>query len=305
MEVARELGCDWHTINDTVTRYGTALLKADRQRVNRTCAIGLDETSFVRLKRHHTSFVTTVCDVENHQIIDIVPSRHYVDVAHFLADQPKPWKERIEFGTLDMSPTYRAVFNVILPKATQVVDHFHVIKLANQTLDQVRRRVQQDQLHHRGRKNDPLYQIRRILLLGQENLSEKTSERLTCLLTLGDPDGEVAITYRIKERLREFYEQANMKEAEEIFDELITTCQKPSMPGEVRKLGATPKTWHPQILAYHHAHHSNGITEAMNNLIKRVKRVGYGFRNFNNYRTRVLLYAGKPHWRTLDSITIP
>jgi len=286
-EVADELGCDWHTINDTVTRYGAALLKADRQRVNRTCAIGLDETSFVRLKRHHTSFVTTVCDVENHQIIDLVESRNYVDVAHFLADQPKPWKERIEFGTLDMSNTYRAVFNVILPKATQVVDHFHVIKLANHTLDQVRRRVQQDQLHHRGRKNDPLYRIRRTLL------------------TLGDPDGEVAITYRIKERLREFYDQTSLESAREFLDELITHCQKPSMPPEVHKLGATLTAWHTQILAYHLAHHSNGITEAMNNLIKRVKRVGYGFRNFDNYRTRILLYAGKPHWRTLDSITIP
>ncbi|MDN6486291.1 MAG: transposase, partial [Ancrocorticia sp.] len=117
--------------------------------------------------------------------------------------------------------------------------------------------------------------------------------------------GEVAITYRIKERLREFYDQTNMESARELLDELITTCRKASMPAEVQKLGATLKTWHPQILAYHHAHHSNGITEAMNNLIKRVKRVGYGFRNFNNYRTRVLLYAGKPHWRTLDSITIP
>jgi hypothetical protein len=89
-EVAAELSCDWHTVNDAVTTYGAALLAADRRRLNKTTAIGLDETAFVRRGRYrHTSFVTTVADVENHQIIDIVPSRNYRDVARFIDDQPE------------------------------------------------------------------------------------------------------------------------------------------------------------------------------------------------------------------------
>src|SRR5580693_4966220 len=60
-EVAGELACDWHTVNDAVTTYGQALLAADRKRLNRTVAIGLDETSFVRLADQHTSYATTVC----------------------------------------------------------------------------------------------------------------------------------------------------------------------------------------------------------------------------------------------------
>ena len=59
-EVAAELGCDWHTVNDAVTTYGEALLEADRKRLIQTSAIGLDETTFVRLwaeeahqLRHH------------------------------------------------------------------------------------------------------------------------------------------------------------------------------------------------------------------------------------------------------------
>jgi transposase len=116
-EVAAELGCDWHTVNDAVTIYGSALLAADRKRLNRTVAIGLDETNFVRLAEQHTSYATTVCDVEHHQIIDILPSRHFVDVAGFLDKQPVTWKQRIAFGALDMSATYAAVYSVILPKA--------------------------------------------------------------------------------------------------------------------------------------------------------------------------------------------
>ena len=49
---------------------------------------------------------------------------------------------------------------------------------------------------------------------------------------------------------------------------------------------------------HHIARVSNGPTEALNNLIKRIKRIGFGFRNLRSYRVRALLYAGKPNWRT-------
>ena len=301
-EVAKELGCDWHTVNDTITIYGKALLEADRKRLAATNAIGLDETKFVRHHHQRSHYVTTVCDTANHQIIDIVPSRDFVTVAHYLNSQSHQWKQGIKYATLDMSPTYRAVFNVILPNATQIADHFHVITLANRALDNVRRRVQQQQLGHRGRKQDPLYRIRRLLTSAEENLSEQATQRITAMLTLGDPGAEVAIAYRVKERLRQFYQQPNITQARLILDELITTCTHKHMPHEVQQLGRTLKRWYPQILAYHHQHLSNSITEAMNNLIKRIKRIGYGFTNFENYRIRCLLYAGKPNWRILNSI---
>ena len=303
-EVAAELACDWHTVNDAVTTYGGALLAADRKRLNRTCAIGLDETSFVRLDRQHTSYATTVCDVQNHQIIDILPSRHFVDVAGFLDKQPQGWKQRITYGALDMSATYAAVYTVILPKAAQVVDSFHVISLANRALDAVRRRVQNEQTGHRGRRDDPLYRARRTLLVGQERLDERATQRLTSLLALGDPNAEVAIAYRVKERLRDFYRAKTLPEARTMLDELIEHCQHPAMPAELRKLARTLQTWSDKICNYHLARISNGPTEALNNLIKRIKRIGFGFRNFANYRIRALLYAGKPNWRVLGSIVV-
>jgi hypothetical protein len=53
-EVAGELACDWHTVNDAVTTYGGALLEADRKRLNKTTAIGLDETLIVSVVCHRT-----------------------------------------------------------------------------------------------------------------------------------------------------------------------------------------------------------------------------------------------------------
>ena len=303
-EVAAELACDWHTVNDAVTTYGSALLAADRRRLNRTVAIGLDETSFVRVSDQHTRYATTVCDVQHHQIIDILPSRDFVDVAGFLDKQPRAWKHRIRYGALDMSATYAAVYTVILPKAAQVVDCFHVIALANRALDSVRRRVQNEQTGHRGRRDDPLYRARRILLVGEERLDKRAAERLASLLALGDPNAEVAIAYRVKERLRDFYRAPSLTKAHQILSELIEHCGRPTMPPELHKLGRTLKQWFDKICNYHLARVSNGPTEALNNLIKRIKRIGFGFRNFDNYRIRALLYAGKPNWRVLGSIVV-
>ena len=74
--------------------------------------------------------MTTVADVENHQIIDILPTRKYVDVAGWIDQQPAAWKERIRYGALDMSAVYAAVYTVMLPKAAQVMDPFHPLERA-------------------------------------------------------------------------------------------------------------------------------------------------------------------------------
>jgi transposase len=303
-EVAQELACDWHTVNDAVTTYGEALLEADHKRLNGTSAIGLDETSFVRFSRRRQNYATTVADVQNHQIIDILPTRDTHDVARWLSARPTDWKERIEFGALDMSPAYAAVYSVVLPEVTQVVDSFHAIQLANRCVDTVRRRVQNEQKGHRGRKHDPLYQVRRTLLTGEEKLSDDARERLMSSLELGDPHGEVVIAYMIKERLRDFYQLNDVDDARAMLSEIQRHCLKPAMPPEVQQLGRTIRTWFDKICNYHLARVSNGPTEALNNLIKRIKRIGFGFRNFRNYRIRALLYAGKPNWRVLDSIVV-
>lgn len=304
-DVARELGCDWHTINDAVTTYGEALLQADTKRLTLTTAIGLDETSFVKLRTQRSrQYVTTVADVANHQILEILPTRDFKDVARWVHSQPGSWKGMIEFGALDMSNVYAAVYSVTLPGARQVVDAFHCVQLANRALDEVRRRTQREQKGHRGRRDDPLYRARRVLLTGEERLDEAAQQRLASLLALGDPHGEVAIAYRVKERLREFYRCTDIDTARAMLAELIDHCKRPAMPAELRKLGRTLQRWFDKIVNFHIARISNAPTEALNNLIKRIKRIGFGFRNFRNYRIRALLYAGKPNWRVLGSIVV-
>ena len=142
------------------------------------------------------------------------------------------------------------------------------------------------------------------MLIGEERLDDTAAQRLTSLLNLGDPDAEVAIAYRVKERLRDFYRERDPGTARAILTDLVEHCRRPAMPPELRKLGGTLHRWFDKICNYHLARISNGPTEALNNLIKRIKRIGFGFRNFDNYRIRALLYAGKPNWRVLRSILV-
>lgn len=74
------------------------------------------------------------------------------------------------------------------------------------------------------------------------------------------------------------------------------------MPFEVRRLDRTIMKWAGQICAWHHSHVTNGPTEAINNLVKRVKRVAFGLTNFRHHRIRCLLYASKPNWDLLPTI---
>lgn len=302
-EVGKELGCDWHTINDAVLAYGGALV-ADPDRYGAVNSLGLDEVLFVRegqFRRQH--FSTSIVDVENAQLLDVVPGRSGKESKAWLEKKDPAWIAGVRFVTMDLSGPYRAVADEMLPKAVQVADPFHLIKLANQKLDECRRRVQNEVYGHRGRKDDPLYRARRLLTKANERLDEKGQEKLKGLLEAGDPKGHVQMTWHAKEVVRSIYDYVNYKTALAFVTRLGKDFQDESYPLEVRSLGRTLTRWRFQIAAWHKSHVTNGPTEAANNLIKRVKRAAFGFRSFTNYRIRALLYAGKPDWSLLSAIT--
>lgn len=303
-EIAVELGCDWHPVNDAVIAYGAALVDDDPTRFADVTALGLDETLFARLGRWRTqAWSTQLVDVRRGQLLDVIPGRNAAGPCAWLAGQGDEWCERIEFGTLDLSGPYRKVFDTMLPDATQVADPFHLVKLANQKLDECRRRVQNETLGHRGHKHDPLYRSRRLLTKADERLDDRGRTRLMGLLEAGDPKGEVRMAWHAKEVVRSIYDHDHHDLALSFVDRLSHDLQDHSCPPEIRQLGRTIVRWRTQIAAWHQAHVSNGPTEAANNLIKRVKRAAFGFTRFRNYRIRALLYAGKPNWDLLATIT--
>jgi signal transduction histidine kinase len=203
--------------------------------------------------------------------------------------------------TLDPWRGYASALVAPLGHARVVVDHFHAIKLANTVVDQVRRRTQQATLGHRGRKPDPLYRIRKLLLTAHEQLTSRGRERLRAGLAAGDPGGEVVAAWQGKEPLRAVYAVSDLAHARAALERFYRWCDGVQIP-ELSRVARTVRAWEAEILAFHTTGGcSNGPTEAMNLLIKKVKRVGRGFRNFTNYRLRLLLHCGV-RWPTHRTI---
>ena len=101
--------------------------------------------------------------------------------------------------------------------------------------------------------------------------------------------------------VREIYTIDDPLVAAEFVAQLGIDLQDDSCPPEVQRLGRTIVRWRDQIAAWHQARFTNGPTEAINNLVKRIKRVAFGTTNWTNYRTRALLYAGRPDWSLLTA----
>ena len=290
--VARDLGVGWATIMRAVADHGTPLVD-EPTRLDGVGRLGLDETTFLKATRvAPTRYVTGLVELEGGRLLDVVADRTRAAVDGWLAARSRDWLARVGMVALDPWRGYANALTARLGHARVVVDHFHAVRLANTVVDQVRRRTQQATLGHRGRKRDPLYRIRKLLLTAAEQLTSRGRARLRAGLAAGDPTGEVAAAWQGKELLRAVYPADGMSAARAALDRFYRWCDGVGVP-ELSRLARTVRAWEAEILAFHATNGcSNGLTEAVNLLIKKVKRVGHGFRNFANYRLRLLLHCG-------------
>ena len=107
----------------------------------------------------------------------------------------------------------------------------------------------------------------------------------------------MAAAWQGKELLRAVYRAVGPATARAALDRFYRWCDGVGVP-ELSRLARTVRAWEAEILAFHATNGcSNGPTEAVNLLVKKVKRVGHGFRNFANYRLRLLLHCGV-RWQT-------
>ena len=301
--VAFDLGVSWPTAMRAVREHGKRILASDRPADTPVQVLGLDETAFLKATAtSHTQYVTGMVDVRPAaggpaRLIDVVEGRSGQVVTDWLAERGTDWKAGVQVAAMDPFRGYERALSAGLPEATVVLDAFHAVRLAQQAIDDVRRRVQHDTLGHRGRSGDPLYGIRRVLLRGAENLTTSGYSRMLAGLDAGDRNGHVAAAWIACQELRHVYSARTLAEARRRLQTFYWACATGEVP-ELHRLGRTIDAWHDQLLAYFTTDGaSNGPTEAVNLLIKRIKRVGFGFRNFANYRLRLLLHCGI-NWQT-------
>ncbi|HEY3477295.1 MAG TPA: ISL3 family transposase [Streptomyces sp.] len=307
--VAVEYGVGWHTIMRAVRDHGRPLID-DPARLSGVSAVGVDETAFLAATASHaTEFVTGIVDLTGRsaraaRLLDVVEGRSAKALSDWVSDRDRDWRDQIEVAALDPFRGYATALRTQLPAAVRVLDAFHVTRLGLAAVDEVRRRVQQESLHRRGHRDDPLYRIRRLLRRAPETLSARAWTRLETGLVLGDPHGQVTQAWMAAHELRYLYRRGrDLPDARRRLHDVLSRCVFSEVP-ELLRLARTLDAWTEELLAYFTTGGiSNGPTEAINLLIKRIKRVGFGFRNFDNYRLRLLLHCGTA-WHTQTATPI-
>ena len=302
-QLAREFGVEWSTVMAAVVEHGTPLVD-DPDRVGTVTTLGVDETSFLKANRWHaTQYVTGFVDLDHKRMIDLVEGNDANAVKAWLAGQAEEWRRGVATVATDLAESYRAGMSPHLDHAVRVADPFHVVRVANRCVDVVRRRVQNETLGHRGRKADPLFKIRKLLLKGAERLDDRGTDRMLLGLRVGDPDEELLGAWLAKESVRDIYLTNDPVDAAILIDKAIAGCAEDDVE-EIQALGRTLAAWRTEILAHHDTGASNGPTEGLNLLVKKVKRCGHGFKRFDHYRLRVLLHCGGIDWKTPSPPTL-
>lgn len=312
--IARHLGVAWGTCWTAIQAAATTRL-AEPARLGGIKTIGVDEHIWRPSKiASSDKAVTVMVDLTRDadgclraRLLDAVRGRSGKVYADWLKDQGIEGVDvtvTVEHAALDPFRGYANAIRDELPDAVAVLDAFHVVKLAGQALDEVRRRVQQAVLGRRGHKDDPLYKVRRTLLTGAEHLTERQHQRLQKYLPAGDPNGEVELTWRIYQQVRSIYHAQTPAGGRAIAEKVLDTLHTCPI-AEVKRLGRTLRRWRQEILAYFDTGGvSNGGTEAINGVIEKTRRLAHGFRNFTNYRIRILLAAdGSRPYRRRPRIT--
>jgi len=276
-DVVEHLGISWDVIKeiqkaDLKRRFDKPKLKHLRQ-------IAIDEISTA--KGH--VYLTIVLDLESGAVVHAGRGKGGDALKEFWPRLRRA-RAQIEAVATDMSPAYIDAVTAHLPGVSLVFDRFHVIKLYNDKLSELRRA-----LYHQLKdtmQRDVLKGVRWLLLKRPEHLDPRRNEpkRLEEALRLNEP---LATAYYLKEELNEVWEQEDQESAEALLMEWILYAESTCIP-LLKSFAKTLRFHALGILAYYDHPISTGPLEGTNNKIKTMKRQAYGFRDQEFLRLKIL-----------------
>jgi len=263
--------------------YYRELGKADANQTPRQVThLGIDEVSMLKGGR---DYVLLLYDLDLHEIIDVLPDRKKVTLLAYLEEHQEDMFAELEVVCTDMWRNYRDAVKAVLPHVQVVADRFHVEQELNDALDDCRRSVQR-QIEDPDERKEWKKSYRHVLLRAYENQvalpgGEEELERVL------SQDKELRRLYRLKEQFRGIYK---LDDREEARTELNRWIRRATYLGSrfLNPFIGTVRRWKEPILGYVRYGLTNGVAEGFNCKVKLVKRMAYGFRNFGNFRLRIL-----------------
>lgn len=241
--------------------------------------LGIDEHFFTRKK----GFATTLCDLRNHKIYDVVLGRSEQALEVYL--DKLQGKEHVQVVAMDLSVTYRSVARKHFPNALLVADRFHVVRLVNHHFLACWR-----ELDATGSRNRGLLSLMR---RHSQNCRPEQQKRLGAYL---EQQPLIGMIYRFKQELMELLlkKRQTRRQCAVLASQLLTAIghlQESGLP-QLLTLAETLQSWSQEIGRMWRFSRNNGITEGFHNKMETISRQAYGFRNFQNYRMRVKVLCG-------------
>jgi transposase len=276
-DVAMHLGMSWDVIKDIQKRdLGRRFAKPKLKHLRN---IAIDEISIAKGHR----YLTVVLDLDSGAVVFVGDGKGAKALLPFWK-RLRGSKAKIEAVAMDMSPAYREAVSTHLPKAKIVFDRFHVMKLFNEKLSNLRRALHREATDMMQKK--VLKGTRWLLLKAAENLDEKRDEKkkLEEALALNK---SLAVAYYLKEDLRQFWEQPGKKFATVFLDGWIKRAEASGIK-MLQGMAKTLAAHRSGLLAYYDVMITSGPMEGTNNKIKTMKRQAYGFRDKEFFKLKIL-----------------
>jgi len=277
LDVALHLGGSWDLIKDIQKRdlshrFAKPKLKHLRQ-------IAIDEIAIAKGHR----YLTLVMDLESGAVVFVGDGTGAKALKPF-GKRLRGSRAKIKAVAMDMSPAYRQAVSTHLPEAKIVFDRFHVMKLFNEKLSDLRRALHREATDVMQKK--VLKGTRWLLLKAAENLDEERDEKTKLKEALA-LNQSLAVAYYLKEDLRQFWEQAGKKFATLFLDGWIKRAEGSGIK-KLQEMAKTLASHRSGLLAYYDVMITSGPMEGTNNKIKTMKRQAYGFRGREFFKLKIL-----------------
>jgi transposase len=274
------LGLSWdqlHRIMERAVERGM-----ERRQLEELRHVGLDEKSFGKGQ----SYVSILSDLDQSRVLEVMDGKDQKAAEMLFETLPEEVLQRIQAACIDMSSTFEAAVEAMLPEAAIVHDRFHISAHLNEAVAQVHK---QENCRLQEIGDDRLKGTQRLFGFDPDNFNQEQVVRFS---ELRNADLHTSRAWAIKEMFRRFWSYRYQGSARSFFKQWFgwaSRCQlKP-----IIKAAKMIKAHFENIITYLRHPITNAVAEGLNSKIQALKANARGFRSFLNYRTRILFFCGK------------
>ena len=272
-----QIGHDNNMSSQNVSRLMNKFMPIFHNTTSLPEAIGIDE---FRGNSGGNKFQVVITDLKTHKVIDVISDRSEDALYNFFRKISNP--KDVKLVAMDLSLFFKKIIADVFPNAKIIADTFHFTRLMHWALDNVRKEVQ------KGLPKDMRIYFKRSRSVLHKRINDLNPDEYNQLTNMLDYNENLRWAYSIVQNLFEIIDEKNPDKKVTLFKEFMTYASNCDLP-EFNKHIQTYFKWHKYIINSFYTNYSNGITEGLNTKIKTLKRVSFGFRNFQNFRLRILM----------------